>query len=87
MAARAHIRRLIHEESPDAVLSDARIVQALHQIGFALSRRTVVKYREALGIGSSFERRKLYRATDHRRRGRVSPEPGKDRGPCIPSHS
>nr|WP_281375046.1 RNA polymerase factor sigma-54 [Gluconacetobacter johannae] len=86
-AARAHIRRLIHEESPDAVLSDARIVQALHQIGFALSRRTVVKYREVLGIGSSFERRKTYRAADHRRTGRVSPDPGKDRGPRIPSHS
>ena len=63
-AARAHIRRLIRNESADMVMSDERIVQALHRLGFVLSRRTVVKYREGLGIGSSFERRRLYRSAE-----------------------
>ena len=40
-------------------LSDAKIASALEQQGFSVARRTVAKYREALGIAPASERKNL----------------------------
>jgi RNA polymerase sigma-54 factor len=52
------IRTLINEESPKAILSDDTLVEMLQGKGFDIARRTVAKYREAMGIGSSVQRRR-----------------------------
>jgi RNA polymerase sigma-54 factor len=41
------------------VLSDDRIVEILKEAGVDIARRTVAKYREALRIPSSVERRRM----------------------------
>ncbi len=56
---RLRIRRLIEQEDPAKVLSDDQIVGMLRREGISVARRTVAKYREALGIPSSVERRRL----------------------------
>src|SRR3954471_2438760 len=56
-AVKAGIRQLIDAE--DEILSDDAIAALLKQRGFDVARRTVVKYREAMGIGSSIQRRRL----------------------------
>ncbi|ARM86791.1 RNA polymerase sigma-54 factor RpoN 1 [Rhizobium sp. CIAT894] len=61
-AVRHKIRALIMQESPDAVLSDDDIVDMLKQGGIDLARRTVAKYREAMNIASSVQRRREKRA-------------------------
>jgi RNA polymerase sigma-54 factor len=59
-AVRHHIRELIDNEPPAQVLSDDRIVEILRaQTGIDIARRTVAKYREAMRIPSSVERRRL----------------------------
>ncbi len=55
---RDRIARLIAGESPDETLSDDRLVEVLNAEGFDIARRTVAKYREALGLGSSVARRR-----------------------------
>jgi RNA polymerase sigma-54 factor len=55
-AGKAGIRQLI--EAEDEILSDDAIAGLLKQRGFDVARRTVVKYREAMGIGSSIQRRR-----------------------------
>ncbi len=55
-AVKAAIARLIAAETD--VLSDDTLVDLLKAEGFDLARRTVAKYREALGIGSSVQRRR-----------------------------
>lgn len=57
-AVRNRIRSLISEESAIAVLSDDDIVIALDKAGIQLARRTVAKYREAMDIASSVQRRR-----------------------------
>ena len=57
-AVKARIRALCDGESPARVLSDQSLVDLLKAEGFDLARRTVAKYREAIGIGSSAERRR-----------------------------
>lgn len=57
-AIRQRIKRMIDAEDPVNVLSDDQIVEALKQIGVAIARRTVAKYRESLGIASSVQRRR-----------------------------
>ena len=57
-AVKAAIRRLIDAEDPAAVLSDDTLVDLLKAGGFDLARRTVAKYREAIGLGSSVQRRR-----------------------------
>jgi len=52
------IRALIDAESPGKVMSDDDIAAVLHKEGVDLARRTVAKYREALGIPSSIQRRR-----------------------------
>ena len=56
-AVKAGIRDIIEKEAE--VLSDDAIAALLKQKGFDVARRTVVKYREAMGIGSSIQRRRL----------------------------
>ena len=55
-AVKAAIREIIDNEAD--VLSDDAIAALLKQRGFDCARRTVVKYREAMGIGSSIQRRR-----------------------------
>ena len=57
-AVRDRIRLLIEGEAPGATLSDDRLVTLLHGEGIAIARRTVAKYRDALGIPSSAQRRR-----------------------------
>jgi len=58
-AVKAAIKELIEAETE--ILSDDAIAALLKQRGFDCARRTVVKYREAMGIGSSIQRRRLRR--------------------------
>ena len=57
-AVRHRIKRLIDGETADAVLSDDTIVKVLRDSGIDIARRTVAKYREALRIPSSVQRRR-----------------------------
>ena len=57
-AVRHRIRALVHAEPAAAVLSDEAIAAALRDEGVAISRRTVAKYREALRIPGSAQRRR-----------------------------
>lgn len=56
-AIRAKIRRLVGAENPQKPLSDSKIVTLLAEEGITIARRTVAKYREALRIAPSSERR------------------------------
>lgn len=58
-AIQAMIRKLIEEESSARPLSDQTLTVELNQRGITVARRTVAKYREALGIASSNERCRL----------------------------
>lgn len=57
-AVKSAIRALIAAEDPKKILSDDTLVELLNAKGFDIARRTVAKYREALGIGSSVQRRR-----------------------------
>ncbi len=57
-AVKAQIRALVDAEDPKNILSDDTLVDLLKEKGFDLARRTVAKYREAIGIGSSVQRRR-----------------------------
>ncbi|HEX7775705.1 MAG TPA: RNA polymerase factor sigma-54 [Parvibaculum sp.] len=61
-AVRHRIKDLIEAEHPDAVLSDDNIVDILKRSGIDIARRTVAKYREALNIPSSVQRRREKKA-------------------------
>ena len=58
-AIRAKIRKLVAAEETDKPLSDSRIAEILSQEGVLVARRTVAKYREALGIPPSSERKRV----------------------------
>ncbi|MGJ4940943.1 RNA polymerase factor sigma-54 [Bradyrhizobium sp. HKCCYLS1011] len=57
-AVRHHIKQLIDAEDPQAILSDDTIVEKLRAAGIDIARRTVAKYREAMRIPSSVQRRR-----------------------------
>jgi RNA polymerase sigma-54 factor len=57
-AVRHRIKQLIEAESAADVLSDDTLVDMLRQAGIDIARRTVAKYREALRIPSSVQRRR-----------------------------
>ncbi len=57
-AVKARIKALTDAEDPKKILSDDKLVELLKAEGFDLARRTVAKYREAIGIGSSVQRRR-----------------------------
>jgi len=58
-AIRAKIRKLVAAEDPDKPLSDSRIAEILSDDGVQVARRTVAKYREALNIPPSSERKRV----------------------------
>ena len=60
-AVRHRIREMIDAEAASDVLSDDKIVDRLKHDGIDIARRTVAKYREALRIPSSVQRRRLKR--------------------------
>ncbi|MGH8299503.1 MAG: RNA polymerase factor sigma-54 [Steroidobacteraceae bacterium] len=57
-AIRAKIRKLVKDEAAESPLSDGRIAELLSAEGIPVARRTVAKYREAMGIPPSNERRR-----------------------------
>jgi RNA polymerase sigma-54 factor len=58
-AIRAMIKKLIANENPHSPLSDNQLTTLLNQQGINVARRTVAKYREAMSILSSHERKTL----------------------------
>ena len=59
-AISAMIKQLIADENPKKPLSDSRIQAQLLADGIDIARRTVAKYREAMNIGSSTQRKQKY---------------------------
>lgn len=59
-AISAMIKQLIADEDPKKPLSDSRIKDFLFAEGIDIARRTVAKYREAMNIGSSTQRKQKY---------------------------
>ena len=58
-AIRAVLRKLIASENPARPLSDQKLKEILSEQGIRIARRTVAKYREAMAIPSSTERKAL----------------------------
>lgn len=59
IAIKAHIKELIDKEDPKKPLSDSKLMALLEKDQeISVARRTIAKYREALGIPSSSERKK-----------------------------
>jgi len=63
-AVRHRIKQMIDGETPATVLSDDKIVEKLKTDGIDIARRTVAKYREAMRIPSSVQRRRDKRLTE-----------------------
>ena len=59
-AISAMIKQLIADEEPKKPLSDSKIKECLLAEGIDIARRTVAKYREAMNIGSSTQRKQKY---------------------------
>ncbi len=57
-SVKARIQKLIDDELPTKILSDDKLAVILKASGINIARRTVAKYREALNIASSVDRRK-----------------------------
>lgn len=57
-AIKSELQRIIAAENKQAPLSDQKIVDQLKLAGFDISRRTVVKYRDALGIPTARNRKR-----------------------------
>jgi len=64
-AVRHRIKQMIEAEGARGVLSDDKIVEKLKSDGIDIARRTVAKYREALRIPSSVQRRREKKITEH----------------------
>ena len=60
-AVKARLEVLLRNEPRERPLSDQDLSELLRRTGIRAARRTVAKYRESLGIGSSSERRRLYK--------------------------
>jgi len=58
-AIRAFIKELISNENPAKPLSDSKIAELLQEKGIQVARRTIAKYREAMLITSSSERKRI----------------------------
>jgi RNA polymerase sigma-54 factor len=58
-AIRALIKKLVAAETPNKPLSDSKIAAILEEQGINVARRTVAKYREAMAIPPSNERKRL----------------------------
>lgn len=57
-AIRAFIKELVSNENPAKPLSDSKIADLLNEKGINVARRTIAKYREAMFIASSSERKR-----------------------------
>lgn len=57
VAIKARIKQLIDAEDPKKPISDQDLVDKLEIMKISVARRTVAKYREAMGIGSSSQRK------------------------------
>ena len=53
------IQALVKEENKRKPLSDQKIVDALTKEGVSISRRTVAKYRDEMGISGSSQRKEI----------------------------
>ncbi len=58
-SVKARIKALTDAETLENILSDDDLVEALNKEGMNVARRTVAKYREALNIQSSVQRRRI----------------------------
>ena len=58
-AIRALIKKYIQAEKPEKPLSDSKIVELLSGQGIQVARRTIAKYREAMSIPSSSDRKRV----------------------------
>jgi RNA polymerase sigma-54 factor len=58
-AIRAIIKKLVAAETPAKPLSDSKIAKMLSDQGIKVARRTIAKYREAMAIPPSNERKRL----------------------------
>lgn len=58
-AIRAFIKELVSNENPAKPLSDSKIAELLKEKGIKVARRTIAKYREAISIPSSSQRKRL----------------------------
>ena len=58
-AIRAMLKKLVADESPSKPLSDSKLAKLLEEKGINVARRTVAKYREAMNIPPSNERKRL----------------------------
>ncbi len=59
IAIKSHIKQLIDDEDPNKPLSDNKLMALLEEKEINVARRTIAKYREAMHIPSSSERKKL----------------------------
>jgi RNA polymerase sigma-54 factor len=59
-SVKSKIKELIADENTRKPYSDQKIVEILHEQGIDIARRTVTKYREMLGVGSSTQRKRLF---------------------------
>ncbi len=59
-SVKSRIKEIIGGENPKKPYSDQKIVEILKQSDINIARRTVTKYREMLGLGSSTERKRLF---------------------------
>lgn len=57
VAIKARIKQLIDAENPKKPISDQDLVDKLEAMNISVARRTVAKYREAMGIASSSQRK------------------------------
>ena len=73
-AVKATIQKLVARETFDSPLRDVDLAAILARRGIKIARRTIAKYREALGIGSSRERQEQYRLNRLIQRRVLSPQ-------------
>jgi RNA polymerase sigma-54 factor len=59
-SVKSKIKDIVSGENPKKPFSDQKIVEILKEHGIDIARRTVTKYREMLGVGSSTERKRLF---------------------------
>jgi RNA polymerase sigma-54 factor len=59
-SVKSKIKGIISVENTRKPYSDQKIVEMLHDQGIDIARRTVTKYREMLGVGSSTQRKRLF---------------------------
>jgi len=59
-SVKSKIKEIISDENTRKPYSDQKIVEMLHGQGIDIARRTVTKYREMLGVGSSTQRKRLF---------------------------